>query len=122
MDLNVTDLNIVVLCGRLVAPPEIRVFESGASLVRYLVTLRSEEPNRRVDVVPVTMWEPTAETLAVDPRPGQRLWFSGSVQRRFWTAEDGRRSRIEVIATHMQLHEDDAPVGFVSEREDAADH
>ena len=52
------DLNLVVLAGRLAAPPELRAFESGATLIRYLVTVRSEEPRRRVDVVPVTLWNP----------------------------------------------------------------
>ena len=38
------DLNLVVLSGRLAAPPELRVFESGRRFARYLVTVRSEEP------------------------------------------------------------------------------
>ena len=40
----IMDLNLVVLCGRLAAPAEIRQFESGSRLARYLVTVRSEEP------------------------------------------------------------------------------
>ncbi len=116
------DLNIVVLCGRLAAPPEIRVFDSGISLVRYLVSVRSEEPRRRVDLVPVTMWDPPDDITELHPVPGQRLWFAGSVQRRFWTAEDGRRSRIEVIATHVQVNDGGEPVGFVSERDQSTAH
>ena len=95
------DLNLVVLAGRLAAPPEIRQFESGARLVRYLITVRSEEPTRRVDVIPVTLWEPSDELLDADPHPGTRLWVAGSVQRRFWSASEGRRSRLEVVADQV---------------------
>jgi single-stranded DNA-binding protein len=95
------DLNLVVLSGRLAAPPEIRVFESGARLARYLVTVRSEEPISRVDVIPVTLWDPPDDLVALDPPPGTGLWVAGSVQRRFWSAEEGRRSRIEIVAEQV---------------------
>jgi single-strand DNA-binding protein len=95
------DLNLCVLAGRLAAPPEIRQFESGARLVRYLVTARSEEPRRRVDVIPVTLWDPSDELLDTAPAPGCRLWVAGSVQRRFWSADEGRRSRLEIVADQV---------------------
>lgn len=101
------DLNLVVLSGRLAAPPEIRQFESGSRLARYLVTVRSEEPVKRVDVVPVTLWDPPAELLDADPAPGTRLWVVGSVQRRFWSAEEGRRSRLEIVADQVCPREAD---------------
>lgn len=100
------DLNLVVVSGRLAAPPEIRQFESGARLARYLVTVRSEEPTRRVDVLPVTMWDPSDELLDAEPVPGTRVWVAGSVQRRFWSGSDGRRSRIELVADQVCLRDE----------------
>jgi single-strand DNA-binding protein len=100
------DLNLVVLCGRLAVEPELRSFESGTRLVRLLVTVRSDEPKRRVDVVPVTLWDPSDEFIEELPTKGQRLWVCGSVQRRFWEAAEGRRSRLEVVAE--QVHVKDA--------------
>ena len=100
------DLNLVVVSGRLAAPPEIRQFESGARLARYLVTVRSEEPARRVDVLPVTLWDPGDELLDADPAPGERVWVAGSVQRRFWSATEGRRSRLELVADQVCLRPD----------------
>ena len=35
------DMNVLVLFGKLAAPPELRTFESGSSLVRSLVTVRT---------------------------------------------------------------------------------
>lgn len=101
------DLNVVVLAGRLAAPPEIRQFESGTRLARYLITVRSEEPTRRVDVVPVTLWDPDDELLDADPAPGARMWVSGGVQRRFWSGEEGRRSRLEIVADQVCLRDPD---------------
>ncbi len=97
------DLNLVVLSGRLAAPPELRRFDSGARMARYLVTVLSEEPRRRTDVVPVTLWDPADDLLQPEPAPGRRLWVAGTVQRRFWSAPEGRRSRLEVVADQVCL-------------------
>lgn len=99
------DLNLVVLAGKLSAPPELRTFDSGAKLLRLLVTIRVDEPRRRVDVVPVTLWDPAPELVAEDPEPGRRVWVAGSVQRRFWEAPEGRRSRLEIVADQVSFRD-----------------
>jgi len=109
------DLNLMVVSGRLAAPPEIRQFESGARLARYLVTVRSEEPHRRVDVLPITLWDPADDLIDADPQPGTRVWAAGSVQRRFWSGSDGRRSRIELVADQVCVREEAADDGVDSE-------
>jgi single-stranded DNA-binding protein len=100
------ELNLVVLSGRLAADPEVRVFDSGSTLLRLLVTVRATEPRRRVDVIPVTVWNPEDELLGEDLDVGQRVWVAGSVQRRFWSASEGRRSRLEVVAHEVSLRDD----------------
>ncbi len=95
------DLNLVVLSGRLAAPPEVRTFDSGTTLIRYLITCRSEEPRRRVDVLPVTLWDPAAELIERDDPPGSPIWVAGAAQRRFWNADEGRRSRLEIVADQV---------------------
>lgn len=99
------DLDLVVLCGRIATEPEVRQFDSGTRLIRYLITVRSEAPRRRVDVVPVTLWDPTDEQVEDPGQRGQRIWICGSVQRRFWESPDGRRSRLEVVAEQVNLKE-----------------
>lgn len=100
------DCNIVVLAGQLAAAPEHRVFPNGTSLLRLLVTTRAERPRRRVDVVPVTLWEPTTELLGSGLDRGRRVFVVGSVQRRFWS-DEGRRSRIEIVAHDVQARPSD---------------
>lgn len=96
------DLNLVVLAGTVSAPPENRIFDSGARLLRLLITIRIDEPRRRVDVVPVTLWDPPDELR--DVKAGRRVWVAGGVQRRFWNADTGRKSRLEVVAQQVILH------------------
>lgn len=101
------DLNLIVLCGRLAVDPEIRELESGSRLARLLVTVHSDVPRRRVDVVPVTWWDPDQEVLDDPPVKGRRVWICGSVQRRFWEAAEGRRSRLEVVAEQVHVKDVD---------------
>jgi single-strand DNA-binding protein len=97
------DLNLVVLCGRLAVEPELKLFESGTRLIRLLITVRSDEPRRRVDVIPVVVWDPSDDLVGELPEKGQRVWVCGAVQRRFWEAPDGRKSRLEVVAEQVHV-------------------
>jgi single-stranded DNA-binding protein len=103
MDTNALDLNLIVLCGRLATDPEVRTFDSGTRLIRMLVTVRAEAPRKRVDVIPVTYWDPPDELVDDLPERGRRIWVCGSVQRRFWESTDGRRSRVEVVAEQVNV-------------------
>ena len=96
------DLNLAVIAGTLSAPPEIRTFESGTKLARYLVTVRSTEPRKRTDVLPIVLWDPPEAGPIDELERGDRIWAVATVQRRFWSAAEGRRSRLEVIAHHVE--------------------
>ena len=94
-------MNLVILNGHLAAPAEVREFESGTRLMRFLLTVRIEAPRRRVDVIPVSLWNPIDDLVDEPPSTGASMWITGSVQRRFWEGVDGRRSRLEIVATHV---------------------
>lgn len=102
------DLNLVVLAGRIAAEPEIRTFESGATLMRLLVTVRSEEPRHRLDVIPVVQWDPDPDDMPDGSLRGRSVWIAGSVQRRFWSVDDGRHSRIEIVAHEVAIRDEDS--------------
>ena len=40
-----------------------------------------------------------------DMERGDTVWVTGSVQRRFWSDDQNRRSHIEVVAHHVEKHE-----------------
>lgn len=97
------NLNLVLLTGVLAAPPDLREFDSGARLLRLLVTVRPDEPRRRVDVLPVTWWDPPESAKLTEFERGREVWVCGSAQRRFWEAKDGRRNRVEIVAERVEL-------------------
>ena len=97
------DLNLVVLAGYLAAPGE---FNSDSKRLRLLLTVRSELPQQRVDVIPVTLQDPSAEQVAATCKTGVRLWVVGSVQRRFLSSPEGRRSRVEIVAEDINVQPD----------------
>ena len=104
MDLDMPeDVNELVLNGRLAAAPDYRVLESGSRMARLLVAVRSKEPHSRLDVLPVVWWEPEGEFVAAPPHVGSRVSITGSVQRRYWESADGRRSKVEVVATQVSV-------------------
>ncbi|MFQ5518263.1 MAG: single-stranded DNA-binding protein [Acidimicrobiia bacterium] len=103
------DLNLVVLAGRVVAPPEARETTSGERMVRYLIATARDRPPARLDVIPVTVWSPERSGGDTLPAVGGRVWVTGSVQRRFHGSVAGRRSVIEVVAGQVACRpEDDA--------------
>jgi single-stranded DNA-binding protein len=104
------DLNLVILAGRIAAEPEIRTFESGTTLMRLLVTVRSSEPRHRLDVVPVVQWDPDPDEIPRGSVRGLPVWVVGAVQRRFWSVGDGRHSRIEIVAHEVVVRSDEVRV------------
>ncbi len=96
------EYNLVTLAGSLAVDPEERRFDGGAHLVRYLVTVRSDAPRRRLDVIPVVLWDPTPDHLSPVLVRGDRVMVVAMVQRRFWNTPEGRRSRVEIVAHHVE--------------------
>ncbi len=97
------DLNLIVLSGRIAAEPEVLTFASGTRLLRLLVTVRSQEPRRRIDVLPVVLWDPADDVVPDEPCRGAGVWVAGSVQRRFWSVGEGRTSRVEIVAHDVKI-------------------
>lgn len=108
------DLNLVVLRGRVVSPPEVLTFDSGSRVLRLLVAARSERPRRRIDVLPVSVWDPEPDLSEADVSVGGTVWVTGAVQRRFSEGADGSRSRIEIVAEHVRLVDDGRDVSAAS--------
>ena len=101
------DLNLVVVAGRLAVEPEFTIFESGSTVMRLLVTVRSSTPRARIDVIPVTLWDPDAALVADPPKRGDRAMVAGSVERRFWSSSNVRQSRVEIIANEVAFPDED---------------
>lgn len=108
------DINLVTLSGTLAARPEVREYSSGVQLLRMLIRVRSEDPRPRLDILPVVLWEPSEELVAMagDSRMdrGARVFVVARLERRFWQEEHGRESRVEIVATDVTVRGPDAVV------------
>ena len=96
------DLNLVVLSGTLAVEPELHRFDSGKRRLDYLVTVRTMIGGRnRSDTINVKFWDPPARLVRKKLIRGDRLWIAGTVQRRFWSTLDGKRSQLEIVASQV---------------------
>lgn len=87
-------MNIVLLRGTLSSDPVPRQLASGASLVQYEVTTRSDQGPAAS--VPVAWFDPprSATTLVA----GAEVVVAGQVRRRFFRSGGATASRTEVVA------------------------
>lgn len=101
--MSIEDLNLSVLCGRLATEPELSIHDSGSRTLKFLVTVGARHPRRRIDVVPVTLYDPPDELVDDLPGANTRVWVTGAVQRRAQDGPEGRRTRIEIVADQVAV-------------------
>ena len=101
------DLNLVVICGQLAAEPEYRIIDATSSMLRLLVTVRSDIPHRRIDLIPVVKWDPPPHLRDGRLAAGKRVWVTGWLQPRFGDAPHPgeHRSRLEIHAHDIDVRE-----------------
>ncbi len=110
-EIRAMDLNLMVLCGRLVSEPETRRFDTGATQLRMLVAVGSPIPSPRFDVLPVVYWKPPASLLDGSLRADTRVWISGTVRR--LSTDAGTSRRLEIVASSMSARRPDGEVVHV---------
>lgn len=112
----IQDLNLAVLCGRLATEPELSVHDSGSRTLTLLVTASSSTPGRRIDVIPVTLYDPPDELIDDLPGANTRVWVTGVVQRRALEWPEGRRARIEIVADQVAVLQESRVIPARSDR------
>ena len=87
-------VNLAVVRGTCSSEPEVRVLESGTTLVQLQLTVRPEEG--AAISVPVVVWDPPAAVECYGE--GDELVALGRVRRRFFRSGAGTASRVEIEA------------------------
>ncbi len=95
-----TAQNEAIIVGLLASAPDHHTYQAGASSATLLVTVRFEG---RGDVLPVTVWQPDQAVLGA--KRGTRVTVNGQIHRRFWVDKEGRHSRVEMVATSVEVGE-----------------
>jgi single-strand DNA-binding protein len=114
-----SNLNKVLLMGRLTRDPELRytpqgipVAEIGLAINRE-IPLQNGERRKETTFVDVTVWRRQAEVICQWLKKGAPIFIEGSLRLDTWEGPDGqRRSKLKVVADNFQF------VGTRAERED----
>jgi len=108
-----SDINRVILIGRLVRDPELKSTNGGSYLCRFTLASNRSTYNREtkeskdnVGFFPCTVWGKQAETVNKYVTKGQRICVEGHLQFSSWEDKDGKkRSDVSVSVESFQFLE-----------------
>lgn len=106
-----SDLNKVMIIGRLGADPETRFMPNGKAVTNIRVATserwkdkRSGDAKERTEWHSVTAYEKLAEIIGEYLRKGSQVYVEGSLRTRKWQDKEGKdRYTTEIIAQQMQM-------------------
>ena len=103
-------MNRIILLGRLVRDPEVKVTSTQKTYCTF--TLAVDRPfiaksgQREADFIPIQTWNKTAEICGNSLSKGQRLLVEGRLQIRSYDGKDGKKHyTTEVIANRVEFIE-----------------
>ncbi|HEX7041284.1 MAG TPA: single-stranded DNA-binding protein [Trueperaceae bacterium] len=106
-----SDLNRVMLIGRLGADPEQRYMPSGKAVVNIRIATSekwtdrdSGERQERTEWHSIVAFDKLAEIIAEYLRKGSQVFIEGKLQTRKWQDKEGKdRYTTEIVAQNMQM-------------------
>lgn len=100
-------LNHIVIMGRLVRDPELRVTQTGVSVTSFTLAVDRDYKNKEsgeksTDFIDVVAWRSTAEFVCKYFTKGRMAIAEGRLQIRDWKDRDGNNRRnAEVVADNI---------------------
>ena len=105
-------LNSVVLMGRLVADPVLRVATTGREICRFKIAVERPTGDRIADFVPIIAFGSSANFVEKYFRKGSMISVQGKLQTGSYTDDKGvKRSTFEVVANELGFCGDKKPEG-----------
>jgi len=106
-----SDLNRVLLTGRLAADPELRYTQSGRAVANFRIAVNRRWLNpesgtweEETTFVPIVAWGKQAENCAAYLQKGRLVAVDGRLRIRSFETQDGERRRIaEVVAQSVHF-------------------
>lgn len=121
-------INTATIMGRLTAATELKVTESGTSVLRFCVAVeRAYTPKgqeRQTDFINVVAWRQTAEFIDRNFGKGQMIAVTGEINTRKYQDSQGiSRTAVEIVAREVSFCGDKktAPAAPEPEPEDLLD-
>ncbi len=107
--LEVYMMNKIVLVGRLIKDPELKILEGSEKLfTRFVIAVernfRSADGEKKADLIPVTIWGRKAQVVAEYMKKGSLISISGRLRTGSYEDEDGKKRYIaEVVAEDFRF-------------------
>ena len=104
-----SDLNRVILIGRLTRDPEIRYTPSGTAVASFSLANNrtysvSGEKKEQVNYFDCIAWSKLGEIITEYCKKGHRIAVEGRLQQTRWDDQDGKkRSRVELVVENFQF-------------------
>lgn len=104
-----SNLNKVLLMGRLTRDPELRYTPQGIPVSEIGLAINREsgsgnERKKETTFVDVTLWRRQAEVVCEYMKKGSAIFVEGRLSLDTWEAQDGqKRSRLRVVADQFQF-------------------
>ena len=95
-------MNIVALVGNLASEPELRQTSGGRAVCTFRIAV-NRAGGDQADFYTVVAWERQAEICKEYLALGRRVAVEGRMHHSTWETEDGRRSKVEVVAHRVDL-------------------
>lgn len=103
-------INEVILMGRLVADPTLKITQSKKEVVNFSIAVervpfKSGDSKKEIDYIDIIAWEHTARFVANFLKKGTTVVVVGRLQQRKYDDEGKRRYTYEVIARDVKAAE-----------------
>ncbi|MBN2160899.1 MAG: single-stranded DNA-binding protein [Spirochaetes bacterium] len=104
-----SDLNKVILIGRLTKDPELKYTQSGTSVCSFSIAnnrtyVTAGEKKEQVSFFNCVAWAKTGEVIAEYCRKGKRIGIEGRMQQRSWEDQEGKkRQTVEIVVDNFQF-------------------
>lgn len=107
-----SDINKVVLIGRMVRDPELKYTQGGSSVTNFSIANNRSytvggEKKETTSFFTCIAWGKPGEVIVQYCKKGQRIAIEGRLQQRSWEdkATGGKRSTVEVVVENFQFLE-----------------
>lgn len=99
------DLAKALIIGRLTQDPEIRYTPKGMAVatMRVAVNYRGRDRNEEPSFFDVVAFGKLAETCGEYLSKGREILVDGRLHERRWDSKEGRRSRLEIVASTVEF-------------------
>ena len=106
-----SDLNRVVIIGRLARDPELKHIPNGTAVAGFSVASNysfgsGDNKKEQVSYFDCIAWSKTGEIITEYVKKGHRIAIEGRLQQRRWDDQDGnKKSKIEIVVENFQFLE-----------------